>query len=287
MVVASGCALLAISCAGVAELKAPEYSTSLAPGETRLSAFKDLFPEQYRLYARNNLSDLDTMTEYGGAVNFDKNNDQDPLPEGYRNAQPYLKALWLGYPFSYEYRAARGHSLAVRDILHIDRINRYGDGKGQLPATCWTCKTPNIPRWVEEQSDAKFWSSEFNRYRTAQRIDMEDESINCANCHDPRTMELRIISAALKDALVRRDPDWSWEKTSRNEKRTLVCAQCHVEYYFTPANQGVAAKPVYPWDKGRDPEQIYAYYDEHGPASAPKGFEGKFYDWVHPVSGVC
>ena len=62
----------------------------------------------------------------------------NPLPKGFRAAQPYLKNLWLGYPFMYEYNEARGHTYAIKDILDIDRINRYApDGKGNMPTTCW------------------------------------------------------------------------------------------------------------------------------------------------------
>jgi nitrite reductase (cytochrome c-552) len=42
--------------------------------------------------------------------------------------------------------------------------------------------------------------------------------------------------------------------------RSLVCAQCHVEYYF----KGEGKLVTYPWDKGLKVEQIEAYYDEVG-----------------------
>lgn len=273
--------LVIAACSDVPPPATPTYNTGLSADETRNSAFAKQFPLQFQTYARNNATDLGTMTEYGGAVNFNKENNIDPLREGYKHAQPYLKNLWLGYPFSYEYRAARGHTWGIRDILHIDRINRYGDGKAGLPATCWNCKTPKIPGWVKEYGDDKFWSLDFNKFRTEKSINMDDETIGCANCHDPKTMKLVITSIPLKEALIRegRDP----ENIPRNEMRSLVCAQCHVEYYFTDPGQGVNKKPVFPWTKGKDPAQIYEYYNAHGDTTI-KGFEGKFMDWVHPVS---
>lgn len=36
------------------------------------------------------------MTECGGSVQTRRHNDFDPLPKGYKHAQPYLKNLWLG-----------------------------------------------------------------------------------------------------------------------------------------------------------------------------------------------
>ncbi len=270
-----------VACSEVPELVTPKYTTKLSEQETKNSAFAAQFPDQFQTYAQNNKTDVGTITKYGGAVNFNKEDDQDPLPEGYKYAQPYLKNLWLGYPFSYEYRKARGHTWAVRDILHIDRINRYGDGKAGLPATCWNCKTPNIPKWVKEYGDDKFWSKDFNAFRTAKSISMDDETIGCANCHNPTNMELTITSFPLKEALARQGKDAT--KMSRNEMRALVCAQCHVEYYFTDPKQGANKKPVFPWDGGMDPVQIYEYYNAHGDTTT-KGFEGKFVDWVHPVS---
>ena len=51
--------------------------------------------------------------------------------------------------------------------------------------------------------------------------------------------------------------------------RTLVCAQCHVEYYF----KGKGNYLTFPWDKGTTPEQMEQYYDE-----------ADFADWTHAIS---
>jgi nitrite reductase (cytochrome c-552) len=58
---------------------------------------------------------------------------------------------------------------------------------------------------------------------------------------------------------------------SRQEMRTLVCAQCHVEYYF----KGEGKLLTYPWSKGLKVEEIESYYDEAG-----------WKDWTHPTSGA-
>jgi nitrite reductase (cytochrome c-552) len=273
-----GVLLVAIGCSEVKEPLTRVYKTSLAKSELRNSAFGKEFPQEYATYQRNDESEI--MTEYKGSVPFRKNDNVNPLPKGYKHAQPYLKNLWLGYPFSFEYNEARGHTYGVRDILEIDRINRYDMAAG-LPATCWNCKTPKIPAWVEEFGDDKFWSMNFNLFRTAERIDPKEHTIGCANCHNPETMELVITSFPLDEALKRAGKDW--RQAGRNEMRTLVCAQCHVEYYFQEPKYGAARKPVLPWDKGLDPDQIYEYYKGHGAVTA-KGFEDNFADWTHPVS---
>jgi nitrite reductase (cytochrome c-552) len=102
-------------------------------------------------------------------------------------------------------------------------------------------------------------------------------------------MELVITSVPLDEALKRQGKDW--RNMSRNEMRSLVCAQCHVEYYFQDPEyskggqkvKGVNRKPVFPWDLGMEPATMYEYYNAHG-AVTMAGFEGKVADWIHPVS---
>ena len=269
----------------VKEPTVPTYKTSLSKDEQRNSAFGKEFPQQWTLYQRNTqaneLEAAKTMTMFKGSVPFLKNDDVNPLPKGFKQAaQPYLKNLWLGYPFSFEYNEARGHTYAIEDFVHIDRINRY-DEKGGLPATCWNCKTAKVTVWQKEFGDDKFWSMDVNTFRTPQRVHEKDDTIGCANCHDPQNMELSLYSIPLKDYLKRAGKDFS--TMSRNEKRALVCAQCHVEYYFSEPEHGPNKKPVFPWDNGFDPEQMYNYYNDKGKKQEDGSF-GKFADWVHPVS---
>jgi nitrite reductase (cytochrome c-552) len=54
--------------------------------------------------------------------------------------------------------------------------------------------------------------------------------IGCADCHDAKTMNLRISRPALSEAFERSGKDLS--QSTQQEMRSLVCAQCHVEYYF-------------------------------------------------------
>ncbi len=271
----AGFVLLFSGCSDVDELHPPVYDTGFPADEIRNSVFKDKFPGQYAFYQRNDETQI--MTEYNGSVPYNKHNSVDPLPEGYKYAQPYLKNLWLGYPFSYEYRAARGHTYAVEDFLAIDRINRYGE-KGGLPATCWNCKTTKMNEWPKQMGD-DFWAKDVNEMRD--KLDPRDHVIGCTTCHDPKTAELRLYSIPLQDYLKSKGKDF--KQIPRNEQRALMCGQCHVEYYFLDKSFGPAKKPKFPWDKGFDPEQIYAYYEDHGECTV-KGFEGNFVDWTHPVS---
>jgi nitrite reductase (cytochrome c-552) len=58
---------------------------------------------------------------------------------------------------------------------------------------------------------------------------------------------------------------------TRQEMRSYVCAQCHVEYYF----KGAEKRLVYPWHNGLKAEQMLAYYDEV-----------KHRDWTHADTGA-
>jgi nitrite reductase (cytochrome c-552) len=61
------------------------------------------------------------------------------------------------------------------------------------------------------------------------------------------------------------------EHATRQEMRSFVCGQCHVEYYF----KGPEKRLTYPWHKGLRIDDIYAYYDEQ-----------KFRDWTHADTGA-
>jgi nitrite reductase (cytochrome c-552) len=296
-------ALLALGVAGcsseVEQPLTPTYKTGLAKTEQNSSAFGKQFPEHWVLFNKNTQSKditltkadpeylreaLKTETRYKSSFPFHKNDGIHPPVLGKPGAeQPYLKNLWLGYPFSWEYNEARGHTYALLDVMDIDRINNYGEQAG-LPATCWNCKTSKVVDWVNEYGDDKFWSMNFHDFRTEDKLDMRNNSIGCSTCHNPENMELRLYSAPLQDYFARSGK--KWEDMSRNEKRSLVCAQCHVEYYFSEADHGPNRKPVFPWDKGMEADEMYAYYSENEKVGKKKddGTFAQFNDWVHPVS---
>lgn len=126
----------------------------------------------------------------------------------------------------------------------------------------------------------------------------EAHPVGCIDCHDPRTMKLRvtrpgfvvgIAALAQSDDPVphlpsvqrwrdgnRKQPYDPNVDANRQEMRTFVCAQCHVEYYC-------ASKETlfYPWNRGLKVEQIEQTYDEH---KFPDGTP--FFDFVHGETGA-
>jgi nitrite reductase (cytochrome c-552) len=101
--------------------------------------------------------------------------------------------------------------------------------------------------------------------------------ITCGDCHDPTSMQLRVTRPGFLAGLAaykasQRVTGYDVNKdATRQEMRTYVCAQCHVEYYF----KGPGKTLVYPWAKGIGVEQIEAYYDEV-----------QWKDWDHPDTGA-
>jgi len=256
----------------------PIFNTGLPAGEYRNDKFRELFPLHWASYLKN--EDDTQMTEFAGSVPHRMNDGTNPLPKGYKYYQPYLKNLWLGFPFMYEYNRSRGHTYALEDMLAIDRVDKYTE-RGNLGATCFSCKSTTVPKYLAKYGDA-FWSMPIRNF-VEEHKPFSMHTVGCANCHNPQTMELVITNPTLDEALLRLGIDW--REAPKNDMRSYVCAQCHVEYYFQRGDQGgVQLKPHFPWDKGFDPKNIYEFYAEGNPET--DGFKGQFADWVHPVSKV-
>ncbi|MEK7393047.1 MAG: ammonia-forming cytochrome c nitrite reductase subunit c552 [Fibrobacterota bacterium] len=195
-------------------------------------------------------ADTSFVSAYGGSA------PRDLLEE-----DPRLVVLWAGYPFSRDYKQARGHAYAIDDIRSTLRTT------GPMPATCWTCKSPDVPRLMDTMGVADYYKGKW--------ADLGSQVVNtigCKDCHDPKTMDLRISRPALVEAWGRMGKDV--RKATHQEMRSLVCAQCHVEYYFAKDS----SKPNYltfPWDSGFSAERMEKYYDNIN-----------FYDFVNKVSKV-
>ncbi|MFN3638116.1 MAG: ammonia-forming cytochrome c nitrite reductase [Chloroherpetonaceae bacterium] len=215
----------------------------IADWEPRNEVWGENFRRQYESY-RNTL-DTSFRSKYGGSAT------RDLLEE-----QPLLVTLWAGYAFSREYKQARGHYWSIQDVRSSLRT-----GVPQ-PATCWSCKSTDVPRVMNEIGVAKFYGEKW----AALGSEIVN-NIGCQDCHDNKTMNLRISRPALVEAFERQGKDIT--KATHQEMRSLVCAQCHVEYYF----KGEDKYLTFPWDKGFSADSMEAYFDAVGHV-----------DWVHKLS---
>ena len=204
------------------------------------------FPNQYSTLQKTESNN--TRTTFGGSEKFSKL-EQDPR----------LLDLFAGYGFSLEYNEDRGHLNSLTDVRAIKRVNE------KTPGTCYSCKSSDNPRLWTEMGMAEFDKTLFKDLGK----DI-NEPIGCANCHEANTMRLIVTNPALEEALKAQGKDW--RTFTRQEMRTVVCANCHVEYYFA----GDGKYLTYPWADGTDIDSIAKYYAELG-----------FNDWEHPQSGAA
>ena len=212
------------------------------------------FPREYESYERT--SDTSFKSKYGGNIM------RDMLEE-----DPMLVMLWAGYPFSKDYNQGRGHYFAIDDIRNTLRTGAPKDtAHSPMPNTCWTCKSPDVPRLMQEMGVANFYKGKWDK--------LGGEVVNhigCADCHDPKTMKLTITRPALVEAFARQGKDIT--KATYQEMRSLVCAQCHVEYYFDKHKIEGVSYLTFPWDNGMNVEKMEEYYDNI-----------EFSDWTHGLS---
>ncbi|MBU8879815.1 ammonia-forming cytochrome c nitrite reductase subunit c552 [Bacillus sp. FJAT-29790] len=250
ILILSGC-----SGADITKNAASVASTGLSKDEIRSEAFKDLFPLQYDSYQKT-MEEEDT--KYGGSINRSKY-DADK--------EPYLPILFNGYGFATQYTEDRGHMYANEDIRETARITDKSIG------SCLTCKSTAVPQMIEEMGD-EYWSGSFNDVIWPKAEAMGHSPIGCSDCHDPETMDLRITRPSFIKAMESQGIDLS--NPTKNDMRSYVCGQCHVEYYFAPENGEV----TFPWANGFKPEDMYEYYET---TAKERGFEK---DWIHNVSGT-
>ncbi|BDD11429.1 cytochrome c-552 (plasmid) [Fulvitalea axinellae] len=180
---------------------------------------------------------------------------------------PNLVILWAGYGFSKEYNTPRGHYYAITDLQEIQRTGApTGPNDGPMPSTCWTCKSPDVPRLMNEKGVAEFYKGKW-----ASKGSEVVNPIGCGDCHDSKTMDLRISRPALIEGMKAMGKDIN--KATNQEMRSLVCAQCHVEYYFDGSDKSKGKYLTFPWKEGQTVEDMERYYDNL-----------EFKDWTHKIS---
>ncbi len=214
--------------------------------------FAEDFPREYQTWAQT--EDTTFRSKYNSSQ------EQDVLAE-----HPEMVILWDGYAFARDYNTPRGHRHCIEDLRKILRTGNPGvDGDGDMqPGTCWTCKGPDVPRLMREKGLNAFYGAKWSDWGSEVM-----NSVGCSDCHDARTMELRPARPAIYEAWQRAGKDV--HKASHQEMRSLVCAQCHTEYYFEKENHQYLK---FPQDKGLTCEDAEAYYDSIG-----------FYDYINPLS---
>jgi nitrite reductase (cytochrome c-552) len=217
------------------------------------------FPREYDGYKRT----VDIQrTRYGGSEAF-----------SHLEKDPRLKRIFAGYAFALDYREERGHAYSLKDQDETERTRQRPQ-----PGSCLHCHASVIPAYRKlGGGDVMKGFELLCPMPFAEARKLVTHPVTCLDCHDPATMAIRVtrpgfingIRALKKSQGVDNyDPN---TMATRQEMRSFVCGQCHVEYYFARDKRLV----TYPWAKGLKVEEVEAYYDEV-----------KFSDWTHAETGA-
>jgi nitrite reductase (cytochrome c-552) len=194
--------------------------------------------------------------------------------------EPWLRRIFAGYAFAIDYRDRRGHFYSLFDQEQTRRVTER-----QQPGACLQCHASVVAlyRFAGKGDVQKgFEVVSGMPYQEAHGLvddkgrKLVEHPVACLDCHDPKTMAPLVTRPAFiagiralkaKDGIRDYDPN---RDATRQEMRSFVCGQCHVEYYF----KGPGKVVTYPWASGLRVEEIELYYDAEG-----------FSDWVHAETG--
>jgi len=272
---AGGVALLVNILERKQEAKNPFYRVVDLTDETEDPAlWGKNFPMQFDGYRRT----VDQVrTRFGGSEALPRTPTQaDPrsfAAQSRLEEDPRLKTMWAGYAFARDFREDRGHAYMLDDQTYTERQIVV-----KQPGTCLHCHASvYVPYKKLGEGDLIKGFEKMNQMPFTEARKLVTHPVACIDCHAPDTMQLRVTRPGFiegirifKASQGTKDYDVNTRAT-RQEMRTFVCGQCHVEYYF----KGPEKRLVYPWAKGLKVEEILAYYDE-----------AKFKDWVHAESGA-
>jgi nitrite reductase (cytochrome c-552) len=260
------------------------------------------FPREYDGYRRT--SEL-YGTRYGGG-------GSDALAEDRLAEDPRLATIFAGYAFALDFRKRRGHAYMLDDQRETRRVTeRKQPGAcihchasntvayralGLEEGAPGTLADPFDSETARAQLMAGFEAMCELPYDDATK--RVEHPIACIDCHDPVSMQLRVTRPGFLrgiDALARSDvpvpplPSLeTWRRgdreepydpnrdASRQELRSMVCGQCHVEYYCGPK-----VTLFFPWDRGLRADEIESTYDAY---AFPDGH--RFFDWQHERTGA-
>ncbi len=192
-----------------------------------------------------------------------------------------------------------------------DFLNAHGFAAfGGQPAACMNCHSGWSP-WLYKNAAKGDWIA-FNSTKYWTMIKnvpavngMEENSVEhsgphggkrmgltCADCHNPKDMSLRLTRQAAINSLIMRGYEADKEqgvKATREEMRTLVCAQCHVEYYFKPTGEkvkvmgeSIAKDATKTWWNGK--QKTYDEFDSWRDGNKPTQIEVDGIELIYPWS---
>jgi nitrite reductase (cytochrome c-552) len=163
--------------------------------------------------------------------------DTDEVVYDRLSEYPFAALLYNGWGFGIEYNEPRGHYFAVIDQIEIDPSRTSPGG------VCLACKSPFHKSFTE-----KFGMTYLNA-KFKQALEMYPEKHRelgpaCIDCHKSSDMGLLTNKLHIEKGLMMIGKN----NPTRQEMRSLSCAQCHMTYYVPRDKKGkVAADVLPPW----------------------------------------
>ena len=215
-----------------------EAKTGRIPdGELDPAVWGKAYPTQYETWKKTG------QPEPPGKSKYKRGFDADRITSDKLSEFPFLALLLNGWGMGVEYNEPKGHANMVRDQLEVDEARVKAGG------VCLTCKTPYAPK-LQREMGGDYYRKPFREVLA--RIPQQHRTLGvaCGDCHDNRDMSLKIsreftLGAALRQMGVDRGT------LTRQEMRSLVCAQCHVTYSVPKDREMNSVGIFFPWQGSR------------------------------------
>jgi nitrite reductase (cytochrome c-552) len=208
-------------------------TVAIPDGEIDPEPWGKAYPEEYE--PRKNTND----PEPAGKSKYKRGFDADHMTYDKLAEYPYMALLFNGWGFGVEYNEPKGHSRMIRDQLEVDASRLKSGG------VCLSCKTPYAPQ-LQKEFGADYYSKPYKEILAKIPEKNRELGVACIDCHDNKDMGLKIsrgftLGAALDAMKV------DQKKLTRQEKRSLVCGQCHVTYDVPKDKEMHSVGLFFPW----------------------------------------
>jgi len=215
----------------------PVKTVTIPDGEIDPAVWGKAYPEEYETWK---------MTEEptaAGKSKYKRGFDADRITYDKLAEFPYMALLFNGWGFGVEYNEPRGHAYMLRDQLEVDATRLKAGG------VCLSCKTPYAPLLVKEMG-VEYYKLPFKDVLNKIPEQFRTLGVTCIDCHNNKDMGLNLSRGfTLVPALESMGVDW--HKLSRQEMRTVVCAQCHVTYSIPKNAEMQSVGLFFPWQNGK------------------------------------
>ncbi len=209
----------------------PVKTVTIPDGEYDPAVWGKAYPLEYDSWLKSKQPNPAGLSKYKrgwtGDGKFDKLSEY-----------PWMALLQSGWGFAVEFNEIRGHYYMLIDQLEVDPSRRKAGG------ACLTCKTPFAPKLKQDLGE-HYFKDPYDEVYAKIPAQFNKEGVMCLDCHDNKTMDLKFSRWTLIKALqdIGKDP----ASATRQEKRSLVCAQCHVTYVIAKDKDMHSTDVFFPW----------------------------------------